>query len=462
MPNAERIKLSAAEVRKVAPPDRHDRYVYDTIVPQLAVRAASTGGKSYIVYRRVCGKPRKVRLASVDDVTVDEARQAARLSAGLLDDGYQPKHARRIALLMLPMVRDERRGQDEARRVAALMVEQEEGGAQPEEARRLALTINEQVANGSTLDEAKKSVACGPTLNEVFAQYMEQHAKPKKKSWRDDKRLYEKNIRDRIGHLPMDALDKEQVQKVHSEVGERAPVQANRTLAVLSKVFTFARGRNAPNPCRDIERFREQERSRRLWSHEIARFVAALDQYERETADDTGADLLRTLLLSGQRRGNVMTMRWRDLDLKERAWTIPGEYFKNGQPHVARLSENLATLLMRRKARYAAKSEYVFPGRNLDDEGNPRGYRADPYGAWKRVLEIAEIDPKGIRLHDLRRTFGSLLADNGETLEVIARQLGHKTLATTKKYMEVGTETVQSAVDRAAGDLLPQQKSKSA
>jgi len=462
VPKAERVNLTAAAVRRIEPPARHDRYVYDTVVPQLAVRAASTGGKSYIVYRRINGKPRKVRLAATDDLIVEDARRAARWLAGLLDDGYPPEQARRIAMLMLPMVRDERRGHDEARRIAALMVEQEEAGTDAEEARRRALAINDQILAGRTLDEARSAVNTGPTLNEVFAQYMEQHAKPKKKSWRDDEGIYKRNVRDVLGHLPLEAVTKERIQAMHNEVGQRAPVQANRTVALLSKVFVFARGRNAPNPCRDIVRFREQERSRRLWSHELAKFVAAIDQYERETADDTGADLLRTLLLSGQRRGNVMAMRWCDLDLKERAWSIPGEYFKNGQPHVARLSENLAALLMCRKARYAAKSRYVFPGRTLGSDGNPVGHRTDPYGAWKRVLEIAEIDRKTIRLHDLRRTFGSLLADNGETLEVIARQLGHKTLATTKKYMEVGTEAVQSAVDRAGVDLIPNSKAESA
>lgn len=374
----ERIKLTWSRVKAIDPPERGDRIVYDTIEPKLCVRITNNGNRTFYLYRRIQGKVRKIRIDTVENITIDQARRVVQQMNGRIAEGKPPREERRIS---------------------------------------------------------------DGTLAEVFAEYMEQHSKPKKRSWRDDQGLYNRYLKKPFGHLPLEALDLERIRSLHIEVGRRAPVGANRMLALLSKVFTFTRGRNAINPCRDVERFTECERKRRMTTGELPRFFAALDKYEAESADDTGADMLRTLLLSGQRRDNVRTMRWSELDLEARTWTIPGTSFKNKQPHVASLPESLVAIFRIRKARYGHK-QYVFPGKG------GRGFRENPYWAWHKVLSHAGIDKSTIRLHDLRATLATMMAENGETLEAIARQMGHRSYQTTRRYMRLGQEAVRSAVDR--------------
>jgi integrase len=388
----DRIKLTWSRVNAITPPKHGDRLVYDTVEPKLCVRVTNTGKRSYYLYRRIHGKVRKLRIDAVENITVEQARRVVQQMNGRIAEGKTPREERRMA---------------------------------------------------------------DGTLAEVFAEYMEQHSKPKKRSWRDDQGLYNRYLKKPFGHLPLDALDVERIRALHADVGRRAPVGANRMLALLSKVFTFTRGRNAINPCRDVERFAESERKRRMTTGELPRFFTALDKYEAETGDDTGADLLRTLLLSGQRRDNVRKMRWLELDLEARTWTIPGTNFKNKQPHVAALPESLVAIFLLRKARYGNK-QYVFPGKG------GRGYRVDLYKAWYKVLEHAGIDKSTIRIHDLRATLATMMAENGETLEAIARQMGHRSYQTTRRYMRLGQEAVRSAVDRTAAVMAGSCRNRSA
>lgn len=377
MCKTERIKLTWSRVISIEPPKRGDRLVYDTIEPRLCVRVTKTGKRSYYLYRRIHGRVRKVRIDSVENITLDQARKVVQQMNGRIAEGKPP------------------------------------------------------------LEDRRKD----RTFGEVFADYMENHAKPKKRSWRDDQGLYDRNIKKAFARAKLDELDMDRIRALHAEVGKRAPVSANRTLSLISKVFTYARGRNAPNPCRDVERFNEYERKRRLTPDELPRFLRALDQYEAETGDDTGADLIRTLLFTGQRRDNVRRMRWDQLDLEARTWMIPGTCFKNKQAHIAALPEILVSTLKARQLRYGWK-DYVFPGKG------GKSFRLDPYKAWHRILAIADIDRTSVRMHDLRATLATLMAENGETLEAIARQMGHRSYQTTRRYMRLGQNAVRSAVDR--------------
>lgn len=433
----ERTKLTRPKVAALAPPERGDRIVYDADERNLGVRVTSRGHKTFVLYRRVGGKPTKLLVAEVDDLTVEEARRVARSMSEAIDDGHPPALARRFAHLLRGLL-EEGRSHEDARRVALLAAEREASGATAEEARAYAVRVSGLVAGGRKLDEARREVEGSETLRAVFARYLEEHAKLKKRSWRDDEGLFKRYMQP-IADLPLDAITVERVRGLHSEVGKRAPGGANRMRSLLSKVFSFARGRNAPNPCRDVQPFPETERTRRLTPNELRRFLVALDAHH----DTDPADVLRVLLWTGQRKGNVLAMRWADIDLDSGTWTIPGEFFKNKQPHTASLPGVVVTLLRKRQRR----GEYVFRGRG------GKGHREDVERPWRAILAAAGIDKSTIRLHDLRATFGTLMAENGETLEAIARQMGHRSLATTKRYMRLDQSAVKSAVSRTAAAI---------
>ena len=448
----DRTKLTRAKIAALSPPKRGDRILYDSEFRNLGVRATAHGHKSYVLYRRVGGKPRRLLVTEVsENFTVDEVRTVTKWMSDGIDAGEPPADARRAALLAHELHKNPAHAMPEevARRVAGLVVEAERDGLSDAEARTQALRINEMASEGLTLAEARRRLASEQehtsreTMDAVFLRYMEQHAKPKKRTWRDDQRLYDYNLRKKYGHLAFDDIDVDLIRTIHGKVGQRSHVQANRVLAVLSRMFTFQRGKNAANPCRGIDRYPEIVRHRRLTAQELPRFIAAISQYEAETGDNTGADILRTLLLTGQRKGNVLAMRWAELDLDSASWTIPASLFKNKQPHTAALPADLITILQKRQQRYG-RHKYVFPGRH------GKNHRNDAWLTWIEVLKIAEIDRTTIRLHDIRATFATLMAENGETLEAIARQMGHRSYATTRRYMRMSQESVRSAVERTA------------
>lgn len=368
----------------ITPPQRGETIWYDRggseSRPHLALRVTSGGSRTFIIYRRVRGRPQKVRIGPLEEFTVKKARARADKINDRINSGEDP-----------------------------------------------------------TPDRLGKR-----TLGAVFADYLEKHAKVSKKSWAQDQEVFDRYLQ-RHRNKPFGEIDDEWLRQLHHKVGRKAPIAANRLLSLLSAVFAEER-RDEPNPCRGIRRYREVPRSRRLYDEELPRFVAAIDEYEAEGGNRTAADVLRVLFWTGQRRGNVFGMRWQDLDLGSGRWTIPGELFKNGQPHVARLPERGVEIL-RRRQEFANGREYVFPGRRGSS------HVTDVRHAWRRVLELAGIDRDTIQLRDLRATFATLMAEGGENIKAIADALGHRDIATTQRYVRMAQQAVAQAVDRTAAAM---------
>src|SRR5262249_57996446 len=115
-----------------------------------------------------------------------------------------------------------------------------------------------------------------------------------------------------------------------------APVQANRSAAVCSKMFALSvRWRmRADNPCKDITRNKEHSRERYLTERELARLLAALDGYR----DQRVAAIFRLLLLTGSRRGEVLSMRWEDVDVRAGIWRKTHTRTKQKERHAIPLS----------------------------------------------------------------------------------------------------------------------------
>jgi integrase len=122
-------------------------------------------------------------------------------------------------------------------------------------------------------------------------------------------------------------------------------------------------------------------------------------------------------------------MRWTDLDLAERRWTIPGAVSKNGRPVQVRLSEEVATILLRRQEETQGR-EWVFPSPK-----DPTAHVADPKRAWERVIASAKLSD--VRMHDLRRTGGAFAALAGASGAQIAAVLGHRDLRSAKHYVDL-------------------------
>jgi integrase len=283
----------------------------------------------------------------------------------------------------------------------------------------------------------------GDSISQLCAAYLERYAKLRKRSWRDDEQRINKYIAPEWGPLKAAALKRMDVAALHRRVGAKHPYAANRIVELVSKMFELARvwgivDEDHPNPGRRIEAFRETKRERWVTGQEMPRLGAALQAEPNPFV--RGAICM--YLLTGVRKTELLKARWCDVDWQRAEWTLPET--KNGKPHVVPLSRPALKLL--KSLPREDSNPYVFhgalAGRSLVNISKP----------WLRIRAAAGIPD--VRLHDLRRTVGSMLAQNNHSLHLIGRVLNHQDTASTLVYARFGQNHVRAALETHSKGLV--------
>ena len=218
------------------------------------------------------------------------------------------------------------------------------------------------------------------------------------------------------------------------------PVAADRAAPVLSVIMRQAEDYGyrpeGTNPCAGIKRYRRKGRERFLSATEARRLGEVLNRFE--ASHRVAVAIIRLLLLTGCRRGEILTLKWRDFR--------EGKLFlRDGKtgPRTVWLSSAARAIL----DGLPRKSVWVFP--------SPRTagcLTAEAVGVvWYRMR--AEADLRDVRMHDLRHTYASMAMARGETVLTIGRLLGHRDPTTTLKYTHPADSMVRQAVD-ALGTVL--------
>ncbi|MDK9556667.1 site-specific integrase [Marinobacter sp. M216] len=228
----------------------------------------------------------------------------------------------------------------------------------------------------------------------------------------------------------------------------RSEATVNRYLASLSPVLEAASeewGWIQDNPCRKIRRGREAKgRTQFLSDNERTRLLEACTQ-----AKDTPELLIIVLLAitTGGRKGEIVGLRWRDVDLKRRRITFVDT--KNGDSRTVPLAGPAFTALQDwAKIRPIDDTSLVFPGRTEKTQDKPLDFQR----SWQTALQRAQLND--FRFHDLRHTAASYLAMNGAGLREIADLLGHKTLAMVQRYSHLTQDHKASVVERMADAIF--------
>jgi integrase len=250
------------------------------------------------------------------------------------------------------------------------------------------------------------------------------------------------------------------IDGLHRKISKHAPYLANRTVAVLSKMFGLAikwKWRT-DNPAKGIERNDEQKRHRYLSPAELAKLTEALTALE----DQQAANIFRLLLLTGSRRGEVQAAKWEQFDLAGGVWTKPGSTTKQKTMHCVPLSAPARLLLKNLREKAKPDAIYVFPGRGAD-------HRVEIKNEWREVCIAAGIIETEIvgekvlvkpsaRVHDLRHTYASVLASAGLSLPIIGALLGHSQPATTDRYSHLMDDPLRQATERAGSIVMAKDK----
>jgi integrase len=267
------------------------------------------------------------------------------------------------------------------------------------------------------------------TFGELAEVYLERHAKAQKRSWREDERALSRDLLPAWRNRKAAAIERRDVIAILDSIVERgAPILANRTRALVSKIYNFGIGRDivSHNPAHLVPRPGvEHQRERVLTEAEIKTLWRALDT---EPADLAAA--MRLALLTAQRKSEVLGMTWAELDLDGGWWVIPAERAKNKLAHRVPLEPQTLTIL--RETRAAAKeSPYVFPG----------GRKALPLlnlqkhmRQLKKHLKEADAGPNEFKFHDLRRTAASQMTAIGIGRVVVSKILNHVERSVTAVY----------------------------
>ena len=225
------------------------------------------------------------------------------------------------------------------------------------------------------------------------------------------------------------------IAALHRKISSTAGHQANRVVAVLSRMLNLAIkwGWRADNPAKGTERNPEEKRHRYLSSAELDRLTEALAKHW----DKQAANIFRLLLLTGARRGEVQSMQWGDLELEVGVWTKPGATTKQRTLHRVPLSAPVRQLLADLE-RERGDSEFVFPGRL-------GGHRVEIKAAWRAICKAARI--RDLRIHDLRHSYASQLVSAGFSLPTIGALLGHTQPATTHRYAHLADDPLRRATE---------------
>jgi integrase len=317
------------------------------------------------------------------------------------------------------------------------------------EAREKAAELRRIVdAGGDPLGELQEKRAA-PSFAELVERYQAERLRDKApRTAQEERRLIKQWLLPEFGSRKLAAIERADVERLYRQItGKGTLIRANRALSTLSAIFKAAVDWKliAENPCRGVKLNREHGRARYMDATEITRLTIVLDELRDQEPD--GVDCIEFMLLTGCRRGEALTARWRDIDLDAGVWTKPPGSVKTRREHRVPISPNVVTLLRNRRTKRAGaiplrpSEELVFPlgGGDL----KPREGKLDR--AWFRIRRKAGI--ADVRMHDLRHSFASTLIGEGLDLYVVGKMLGHARTTSTARYAHLSDGPLRAAAE---------------
>ncbi len=365
-----------------AKPSVKTRILWDHQVKGLGVRVTPAGTKSYILNYRIAGREHRATLARASEIPLREARELA---------------GRELA-------------------------EVRTGGADPLKRRR----------------EWRQAPTVNEGLDRFFNEYVPRRIANGRMSARtryDYGKQADRTIRPALGKLKIADVTRHDIERA---VAPRAPVQRNRTLALLSRLFNLFetweyRSQNT-NPCKGIEKAKEEPRDRVIKPSELQ----ALGEALLRVNDTHPVAAIRFLFLTGWRAGEALGLKWEDVDFETGEIVLPST--KTGRE--PRMVAALALQLLADVPRING-NPYVFAGSRSVAIGYKR-----LRDCFARICREAGI--KDCRLHDIRRTTATSAAASGLSVFLIRDLLDHKSIEMANRYARRAGDALRPAHDISA------------
>lgn len=340
----------------------------DTERKGLGVRITSAGKKAFVAEKWVGDKPVRVTLGDATQITVAKAWNEAQKVFGKLAEGTNPIQERRA--------------------------------------------------------EAAKAV----TLGEVLEDYLKARKNLAERTQYDYRRLVDTYL-DAWKKRPIAGITKDQVEKRHAELGKASAAQANYCMRVLRALMNFAMEKyevdGAPvmvvNPVVRLSRakawYEVKRRKTYISPDQLKPWFDAVLKVELSRGRDymdVARDYLQLLILTGLRKNEGLGLRWKDVDMVNRHFTVRDT--KNHEDHTLPMSDYVHGIFQHRLERKT--NSYVFPGIGAKDVP-----QAEPRKALVRVIQDSGVE---FTLHDLRRTFITVAESLDISAYAVKRLVNHK------------------------------------
>ena len=366
------VRLTDAGIARLRPRER-EYTVRDSRVAGLGVRVRPNGGKSHVLIRTVGGRTKRVSLGPV----------AAK-------------------------------GIDGIRRECLAMIAEADG------------------------DASKGPTPEAPAFRDFVegAWHEAQFARCKPSTRKSMRQALDARLLPAFGATPLDRIARTQVERWFDGCSRTAPGGANRAIDLLRQILNFgiACGHLETNPTRGVARNPRTAITRFLSRDEIRRLHDALDAASRLGPEQRRqADIIRLLMLTGARKGEIVSLRWSEVDgdalVLADSKTGPRKVHLNPQ----------ARAVLDRQPR--GESPWVFPS-----DRRPGRPCCDSVSHWHGIRREAGIED--VRLHDLRHNFASWAVMKGVPVPVVSRLLGHSSTRMTLRYVHMDDRDVRAAAER--------------
>jgi len=381
MPRLNGARLTKRVVEAiVVPPGKVETIVHDTSPRGFGVRVKATGTRTYFVKYVVGGRTKRFAIGQHGELTLEQARASAERILGEIRDGADPS----------------------AERAAERKAE---------------------------------------SFEELAERYLDQHAKARLKpaGAADARAALNTYVLPIIGRHKLADVTRADVTRLHHSMRAK-PIRANRVLALLSKMLNLAEKwglrPDGSNPCRHVERYRENKRERYLNAEELKRLGAVLRAAELERTEwPTFVPFLHLLMLTGCRRDEIRTLRWEHVDLEAGLLRLPDSKTGRKDVNLPAAARQILAAMPRKEG-----NPFVIWGAV---EGKPL---IDAKRSWKRIRESAKLE--GVRLHDLRHTHASYAVSGGLPLPIVGALLGHTQPQTTQRYAHLHRDPLRDASEK--------------
>lgn len=378
------MKITKTMIEKLVPADGKPKYLWEENTPGFGVKVTAAGKKSFIFkYRIGQGRKAKQRWMTLGNVRAVRI-ESARNSA---------REAYLVAL----------------------------SGRDPKE-----VNVKPKVTR----------------LSEVWERYSQEKLPRLKTSTQNDySSMWAISIAPKLGGHDVSKISRADIAGIHEGLS-KTPYRANRVLALISSLLNHAETWEyrtiGANPCQRIKKYTETPKERFLSLDEVNTLFSVMREMVHLNELESSLDrYFRLMLFTGARKNEILQAKLAWVDSKNLSLELPDS--KTGKRSIPLSVSAMKILVEQMSYANSRNSEYLFPGR---DSLKPK---VNVNKAWSRIRKKACLN--NLRIHDLRHTSASLMAEDGTPLMAIGKVLGHSNARTTERYAHIGEKVASKAAE---------------